>query len=63
MNEGFCLYSWFYPYDVALYIVLKSDSGKYISKTFEKKGCFYNFMRKHGLWNDESKELARFIWG
>ena len=63
MNEGFWLYSWWYPYDVALSVTLKSDSGKYITKTFERKGCFYRFMEKHGLWNEDTKELARFIWG
>lgn len=63
MEEGFCFYSWFCPYDDALYVCIKSDSGKYISKTFEKKGCYYNFMNKHGLWNEDTKELARFIWG
>jgi len=63
MSEGFSLYEWFYDDEETLCVTLKSDSGKYITRTYEKKGWYSRFMRNHGLWNEETKEIARFLWG
>ena len=53
---------WSYPYENAVHIILKSDNGKEISRTYERTGCFYNFMQKYGLLSD-AFDIALEIWG
>ena len=62
MEKKFVIDGWSYPYKNAVHIILKSDDGKFISRTYERKGCFFNFMMKHGLL-DSYFEIARYIWG
>lgn len=53
---------WSYPYENAVHIIIKSNNGKSISRTYERKGCFYNFMSKHDLFS-EAIEIALKVWG
>ena len=60
MKEQYRVEGFSYPYENAVHIVI-SNGTKTIAKTYERKGAFYNFMLKYGLF-DVAIEIALKVW-
>ena len=62
-NTEWTIKGWSMPDYRMIHVILQNTkTGKQESKTYQKKGSFYSWMMKHGLFNEDSIKIAHQVW-